>query len=86
MIKIGLDAGKRLPKDDGIQRFKGLGEMPAKELWDTTMDPGKRTILQVTLEDVVEADSTFEILMGDEVQPRREFIEAHAHDVKDLDV
>jgi DNA gyrase subunit B len=60
--------------------------MNPEQLWDTTMDPARRTILQVTLEDAVEADSTFEILMGDEVQPRREFIEAHAHDVKDLDV
>ena len=86
MIKIGLDAGKRLPKDDGIQRFKGLGEMPAKELWDTTMDPEHRVLIQVTLEDASAADDLFSVLMGEDVEQRRAFIQRNAKDVRFLDI
>lgn len=69
-----------------VTRFKGLGEMDAEELWDTSMHPQQRTLLQVTMEDASAADEMFRVLMGDQVEPRREFIEKHALDVKDLDV
>ena len=85
-IQIGIDAGKRLPKEDGIQRFKGLGEMPAKELWDTTMDPAHRVLIQVTLDDAAAADDLFSVLMGEDVELRRNFIQRNAKDVRFLDI
>jgi len=85
-IKIGLENNKRLPKEDGIQRFKGLGEMPAKELWDTTMDPDRRVLIRVTLDDAAAADDLFSILMGEDVEQRRAFIQRNAKDVRFLDI
>ena len=69
-----------------IQRYKGLGEMNPEQLWDTTMDPSKRTLLLVTIEDMAAADRTFDMLMGVKVPPRRRFIQTHAREVRNLDV
>ncbi|HEX2316055.1 MAG TPA: DNA topoisomerase (ATP-hydrolyzing) subunit B [Thermomonospora sp.] len=87
IIEAGIAAGKRDPRPrDGVQRFKGLGEMNAQELWDTTMDPARRVLLQVTLDDAAQADELFSVLMGEDVEPRREFIQRNAKDVRFLDI
>jgi DNA gyrase, B subunit len=86
LIEQGLAAGKRIPKENGVQRYKGLGEMNHQELWDTTMNPETRTLLQVTLDDAAIADSVFSTLMGDDVESRRNFIQQNAKDVRFLDI
>ncbi|MCK9930086.1 DNA topoisomerase (ATP-hydrolyzing) subunit B [Frankia sp. Mgl5] len=85
LLEQGVEAGRKLPKD-AIQRFKGLGEMNATELWDTTMDPDKRILLQVTLDDAAVADELFSVLMGEDVDARRSFIQRNAKDVRFLDI
>ncbi|GAB3583263.1 DNA topoisomerase (ATP-hydrolyzing) subunit B [Leifsonia lichenia] len=82
----GIAAGKRIPKDNGVQRYKGLGEMDYKELWETTMSPETRTLLQVTLDDAAAADEIFATLMGEDVESRRNFIQKNAKDVRFLDI
>ena len=86
LIQAGTSQGWRLPKDAGIQRYKGLGEMDYQELWETTMDPDHRILLQVTLDDAAAADEIFAILMGEDVESRRSFIQRNARDVRFLDI
>ena len=86
LLAAGAEAGRRLPKEAPVQRYKGLGEMNDSELWDTTMDPAQRILRQVTLEDGQVADEMFTILMGEDVEQRRSFIQRNAKDVRFLDI
>ena len=85
-LSAGAESGKRLQKESGVQRYKGLGEMNHEELWDTTMNPETRTLLQVTLDDAAQADEIFSTLMGEDVESRRNFIQQNAKDVRFLDI
>ena len=86
LMEAGKKEGKKLPKDNSVQRYKGLGEMNHQELWDTTMNPETRTLLQVTLDDAAIADTVFSTLMGEDVEARRTFIQQNARDVRFLDI
>jgi DNA gyrase subunit B len=87
VIEAGIAAGRRDPRPrDGIQRYKGLGEMNARELWETTMDPARRVLRQITLDDAAQADELFSVLMGEDVEARRAFIQRNAKDVRFLDI
>jgi len=87
LIEAGIAAGRRDPRPrDGVQRYKGLGEMNANELWETTMDPGRRVLKLVTLDDAAQADELFSVLMGEDVEARRAFIQRNARDVRFLDI
>ncbi len=87
VIEAGIAEGRKDPRPrDGVQRFKGLGEMNATELWETTMDPASRVLLQVTLDDAAQADELFSVLMGEDVEARRSFITRNARDVRFLDI
>ncbi|RYC11155.1 DNA topoisomerase (ATP-hydrolyzing) subunit B [Nocardioides zhouii] len=86
LLADGLAQGRKLPKENPVQRYKGLGEMNADELWETTMDPDARLMKQVTLDDAAQADEIFSILMGEDVEQRRSFIQRNAKDVRFLDI
>jgi DNA gyrase subunit B len=86
LVAEGQSKGRRMPKDNGIQRYKGLGEMDYQELWETTMDPDHRILLQITLDDAAAADEIFSVLMGEDVESRRSFIQRNARDVRFLDI
>jgi DNA gyrase subunit B len=86
LLEAGRAAGRKINAEDGIQRYKGLGEMDAKELWETTMDPSARVLRRITLDDAAAADELFSILMGEDVEARRSFITRNARDVRFLDV
>ncbi len=87
VIAVGIAAGRMDPRPrDEVQRFKGLGEMNSTELWDTTMDPARRVLKQVTVDDAAQADELFSVLMGEDVEARRSFITRNAKDVKFLDI
>ncbi|PZS27847.1 MAG: DNA topoisomerase (ATP-hydrolyzing) subunit B [Pseudonocardiales bacterium] len=86
LIKVGQESGRKLSREDSLQRYKGLGEMNAKELWETTMDPAHRILRQITLDDAATADELFSVLMGEDVEARRSFIIRNARDVRFLDI
>ena len=87
VVEAGIAAGRKDPRPrDGVQRFKGLGEMNASELWETTMNPARRVLLQVTVDDAAQADELFSVLMGEDVDARRSFIQRNAKDVRFLDI
>ena len=86
LLAEGLKDGKKIPKENGIQRYKGLGEMDHEELRVTTMDPASRTLLKVSMDDAAMADEVFSVLMGEDVESRRNFIQRNAKDVRFLDI